>query len=77
MARSATKDPKYRHFKPRNQAIIQIGGKDFYLGEYDSRESWQKYYRLLAAWRESGSVPRLSVGELNWMRAPRYPFAPT
>ena len=61
MSRTASKSPKYRHFKPRNLAVVRIGGKDFYLDEFDSRESWQKYYRLLAEWQESGALP----GSLN------------
>lgn len=39
--------PKYRHHKARNVAVVTIHGKDHYLGEYDSTESWQRYHRLL------------------------------
>ncbi|MDZ4779607.1 MAG: site-specific integrase [Planctomycetia bacterium] len=40
--------PKYRHFKPRNLAVVRINGRDHYLGMYDSPESWERYHRLLA-----------------------------
>jgi integrase len=40
--------PKYRHFKPRNLAVVRLDGRDVYLGKYDSAESWEQYYRLLA-----------------------------
>src|SRR5690349_1836603 len=54
---SLTRQPKYRHFKLRNLAVVRLDGKDFYLGEYDSKESWEKYYQLLANWkRNSGLV---------------------
>ena len=44
----AKKPPAYRHFKPRNQGVVRIAGKDYYLGEYQSQESWRRYNQLLA-----------------------------
>ncbi|MFM8933314.1 MAG: hypothetical protein ACKOS8_15710, partial [Gemmataceae bacterium] len=44
----ARKPPAYRHFKPRNQGVVRIAGKDYYLGEYQSQESWRRYNQLLA-----------------------------
>ncbi len=40
--------PKYRHYKPKNLAVVRLDGHDCYLGTYGSPESWEKYYRLLA-----------------------------
>ena len=40
--------PKYRHYKPKDLAVVRIQGKDDYLGKYDSPESWRKYYRLIS-----------------------------
>jgi integrase len=40
--------PKYRHYKPKNLAVVRIKGRDHYLGKYNSPESWEKYHRLLA-----------------------------
>jgi hypothetical protein len=65
--------PSYRYHKARNRAVVTIGGKDHYLGEYDSPESWEQYHRLVAEWLavriappvlpQTGSPP-LSVSEL-------------
>ena len=41
--------PAYRHYKPKNLAVVRIDGRDFYLGKYDSPESWRKYHQLLSA----------------------------
>jgi integrase len=48
--------PKYRHFKPKNLAVVRINGHDHYLGKYDSPESWEKYHRLLAEHMARGNV---------------------
>jgi integrase len=40
--------PAYRHYKPKNLAVVRIDGRDFYLGKYDSPESWRRYHQLLA-----------------------------
>jgi integrase len=42
------KNPSYRYHKARDCAVVTIGGKDHYLGAYDSSESWELYYRLVA-----------------------------
>src|SRR5436305_1384923 len=40
--------PKYRFHKARDCAVVTLGGRDHYLGAYDSPESWEKYHRLVA-----------------------------
>ena len=40
--------PKYRHYKPKDLAVVRIHGKDHYLGKFGSDESKQKYRRLIA-----------------------------
>jgi integrase len=45
------RDPKYRHHKARNLAVVRIDGKDHYLGRFGSETSRAKYHRLLADWR--------------------------
>jgi integrase len=69
-------DPKYRHYKPKDLAVVRIDGRDIYLGRHGSPESWEKYYRVLAEWRLGGraappagpsggdGIPDLSVNEL-------------
>src|SRR5437868_4348702 len=53
-----SKDPKYRHYKPKNLAVVRIDGRDHYLGRHNSAESRQLYYRLLAEWRSGGRVEK-------------------
>jgi integrase len=48
--------PKYRHFKPKDLAVVRIDGHDHYLGRYGSEESKEKYHRLLAERHASGGV---------------------
>lgn len=59
--------PKYRHYKPRNLAVVRIAGKDHYLGPYGSPESRERYARLIADRSDQfPAAPRvdLSVTEL-------------
>jgi len=53
--------PKYRHHKARNLAVVRIDGRDHYLGDYDSPDSWEKYHRLLAERSRAGAVPTSSA----------------
>ena len=50
MNATTAKDPKYRHYKPKNLGVVRIDGRDHYLGKFNSDESWEKYHRLLAEW---------------------------
>lgn len=40
--------PRISHHKPTNQARVRIGGKDYYLGVYQSPESLERYAALIA-----------------------------
>lgn len=46
--------PSYRFHKARGCAVVTIDGKDHYLGSFESRESRDKYDRLIAEWLERG-----------------------
>jgi hypothetical protein len=46
--RSPVRLPKYRHYRPKDLAVVRIDGRDHYLGKYDSRESRAKYRRVVA-----------------------------
>ncbi len=48
--------PKYRHYKPKNLAVVRIDGRDHYLGKFDSAESHEKYHRLVAEWLAGGTT---------------------
>lgn len=72
MGRPKKNQPTYLLHQATGKARVRINGVDHYLGEYGSKESWQKYHQLLAdecgtvapaVKAKSGGV-RLSVGEL-------------
>lgn len=44
----SNKPPTYRFHKARNCAVVTLGGRDHYLGEYGSPASWEKFHRLVA-----------------------------
>lgn len=46
--------PKYRKHKRSGQAVVTLGGKDFYLGPYGSKASLAEYDRLTAEWLANG-----------------------
>ncbi len=49
--------PSYRLHKARNLAVVTLGGKDHYLGVYNSAESWENYHRLVAEWLAAKDLP--------------------
>lgn len=74
MSRGKSKNPpKYRLHKARNLAAVTIDGKDRYLGEYGSPESYEEYAHLIAEWRQglqaesarTCSPRRLTIAELT------------
>src|SRR5580698_1816940 len=48
MLRAKSRQPAYGFHKASGQAVVYFDRRPIYLGIYDSAESWQKYYRLLA-----------------------------
>jgi integrase len=50
MPRRSTLQPKYRHYKPKDLAVVRLDGRDVYLGKYGSPESRTLYHRLVAEW---------------------------
>jgi hypothetical protein len=42
--------PKYSLHKPSGRARVRINGKDIYLGDYESRESRERYNQIVAKW---------------------------
>ncbi|MBD3672747.1 MAG: site-specific integrase [Planctomycetaceae bacterium] len=50
MPRKSRKKPAYSHHKPSGQARVRFGGKSYYLGEYGSSESYERYEDLIAKW---------------------------
>jgi integrase len=56
MSQRSPRLPKYRHYRPKNLGVVRIDGRDFYLGAFNSPESWEKYRRLVAEWLTAGRV---------------------
>lgn len=54
--------PSYRHHKPSGQAVVTLGGRDFYLGLYNSPESHKEYNRLIAEWLAGGKTEPIPPG---------------
>ena len=60
MSKPTQKQPAYRKQSGRNQAVVTLTDTDtgrrrpYYLGPYDSRESWERYHALLAWWEANG-----------------------
>lgn len=59
--RSEKDGPSYRLHARSGQAIVTIAGRDYYLGEYGSKESKAKYHRLKAEYIASGSSTNFGV----------------
>ena len=57
MPRKRSHVPAYRLHKPSGQARVIIGGEHIYLGRFGSRESREKYSRLIAELAESSIEP--------------------
>ncbi len=51
------KPPKYMLHRPSGQARVRIGGRDFYLGPFDSPESYKEYDALLAKYLTGKLTP--------------------
>jgi integrase len=74
MPKNRPHPPKYRHYKPKDLAVVRIDGKDHYLGKYGSQESHDEYDRLVGEWlltrrrpipiQDAGNRPPAKVGEL-------------
>ena len=43
--------PSYCRHKATGQAVVRLGGKDFYLGKYGTAESRQRHRELTFRWQ--------------------------
>jgi hypothetical protein len=56
--------PKYRHYRPKNLAVVRLDGHGIYLGKYDSPENHEKYKRVVGEWLASIKArARTAAGE--------------
>jgi hypothetical protein len=55
-ASASPRVPSYRKHKASGQAVVTLGGKDFYLGKHNSAGSKAEYHRLIAEWQVAGDI---------------------
>jgi hypothetical protein len=80
MPRLTNSTPKYRHHRGTGQAVVTIGGKDFYLGKHGTAASKASYARLISERVATGRIERtepsvLTVAELiraYWRHVTQY-----
>ena len=58
-----TRTPSYRLHRPSGQAVVTLGGHDFYLGPYGSLESKAEYQRRLGEWLVRGRPADMNAGD--------------
>lgn len=75
--------PTYRLHKPTGRAVVTIDGKDYYLGVHGTRESRQRYDRMIAEWLLRGrqgpaaadpttaTVSQVAAGFLDYRQSER------
>lgn len=75
--------PAYRHHRASGQAVVTLGGKDFYLGRWKSAASRREYERVTREWLASAGClgkrsAELTVVELlaGWMRHAKTYYGP-
>jgi len=56
--------PAYRRHKSSGQAIVALGGRDFYLGPWKSASSKAEYDRVTREWK-SGAVAAAEAADLT------------
>jgi integrase len=65
MSTASLRVPSYRHHKPTDQAVVSLGGRDFYLGRYGTAASRREYKRIVAEWLASDGTAHQTSGELT------------
>ena len=67
--KSPPRTPKYRLHKESGRAFVELNGRRIYIGDYESPETIQKYYALIAEWEANARtlpVPpeKITIAEL-------------
>lgn len=65
MPRLTEQNPKYRRHRASGQAVVTIGGNDFYLGPWNTKASKAEYDRLIGEWLANGRRPTLEATDIN------------
>jgi len=58
--------PSYRRqkAKPNDRAFVQLNGRRFYLGLYNTLESWERYHQLVGEYLSTGGYEPVASGDL-------------
>ena len=56
MSNAIPRIPSYRHHKPSGLAVVTVGGRDIYLGKWNTAESRREYNRVVAEWTAHGGM---------------------
>jgi integrase len=56
--------PTYRKHKASGQAVVTLNGRDVYLGQFESPESYIRYEQVVADWLTRGRQLPVAGGEL-------------
>ena len=70
MPSKTTRPPAYRHYKPKDLAVVRLNGKDIYLGKYDSPDSWRKCHEAIAKNWNSEEIPTSPTFTVDSASAP-------
>jgi integrase len=62
---NALKIPSYGRHKATGQAVVRIGGRDIYLGKFNSASSRQEYNRLIAEFVANNGVTTKATTDLT------------
>ena len=66
MSNSTLRIPSYRRHKPSGQAVVSIGGRDVYLGKWNSAASRAEYNRIIAEWTaQGGTLPQNTTSDFT------------
>lgn len=66
MLRFVNAIPKYRRHRASDQAVVSLGGQDFYLGPHGTKASKIAYDRLIGEWLAGGrQLASLNAGDLT------------
>ena len=55
--------PKYRKHRGSGQAVVNLSGRDHYLGPHNTKASKLEYDRLIGEWLANGRNPLLATSE--------------
>jgi hypothetical protein len=57
--------PQYRHYRPKDLAVVRLNGRDHYLGKYGSETSREKYRQLIADFLSATPAPAVASPARN------------